>query len=543
MKNIILFLLLAATFNAQAIVKTWTMMYGSKFGSSGFAVASDSQNNIYAAGRTMGGFDKQKHAGYTDDACLSKITPDGKRVWTRIWGTEDQDGCYGITVDKNDDIIVVGYLSGTIDGQPFLGEKDFFAAKYNSKGEKIWLKTWGTVSYDYAKDVASDDDGNIYVVGTTMGAFDGYENNSWNDICVSKLNSSGELLWVRQFGSSSGDFAEGIAVNGKNEILVCGGIKGPLDGENGVGNMDMFLKCYDTNGATNWTKLWGSTDFDIAYGLFPDTNDNVFVAGWVNGQVDGQPYAGNGDFCVTKFNGNGSNEWTKMWGTDKADWLRAVQYADDKLFVAGVTSGGISNKNNIGEYDLYLAELTFDGEIIGERLWGSNKKDYAVGMCRNNLNDLFVIGESFGSVDGQKNKAIKDALNIFVSAFSSVTNLDITSLKGKTKPGKINLKIYHQNPVEYYFDAEVYVAINNVTNIFSSVNGEWKWNKKGTVGKLKRADKSIIKIKGANSKKRKMIIKIMDTNFQNNASNFWIGFSNGQSDSTEINFDSKGIIK
>ncbi len=538
----LLFLLIISVLSVQSTVKTWTTIYGAKFGSGGFGIACDSKNNMYAAGRTMGAFDKQKHTGYTDDACLSKFAPNGKRRWTKIWGTQDQDGCYGITVDKDDNIIVVGYLSGSIDGQPFLGEKDLFAAKYNSDGKRIWLKIWGTESYDYAKNVTSDDKGNIYVVGTTMGEFPGYVNTSWNDVCVSKLNSSGELLWVRQFGSSASDFGESIAVNNNNEILVCGGTRGPLDGQPGVGDMDLFLKCYSTNGVTKWAKLWGSYDFDVAYDIAFDTNNNIYIAGWANGPVDGQPYIGKGDFCLTKFNYEGTQLWVKLWGSSEADWCSGIVLHENKLYISGVTDGDVDGQKSIGRYDLYFAEVNTNGEIQSSKLWGSDKNDYSGKICSDNLGMFYIIGETFGSFGGQKNKAIEDAPNIFVSAFEASTNLNITSSKGKIGKNKFKASFFHISPVEYYFNGSVTVTVNNVTNVFSSDDAVWKWNKKGTVGKIKRNDKSIFKIKGVNPQKRKIMVKLYDNNFTNGISdlNINVNFSNGQKGNISVQPDSKG---
>lgn len=540
MKKLILLFLFFASYNGLSVIKTWTTIYGAKFGSAGFDVSCDSKNYIYAAGRTLAGFDNQKHTGPFDDACLSKLSSDGKRIWTRIWGTQDEDGCYAAATDNNDNIFVAGYISGSIDNQPYVAEEDCFISKFNSNGERLWTKMFGTELYDYIKCITIDTNGNIYVAGTTYGNFGTFTNQGWQDIFVAKFSPTSELIWLKQFGSARDDTVESIIWNNNNnEILVCGGI-GSFDGFVSKGFLDLFLRCYDSDGNEKWTKMWGSSGFDTAYGIAIDTNNNIFVAGWANGSVDGQTYLGEGDFCLTKFNSDGLKEWLKLWGTEQADWLRDIIFIDNKFFVAGTTIGGTSEQNPFGREDIYFAEISSNGSIISERLSGSKERDYAGKLTADSSKNIYLIGETFGSFNGQKNKAIKDAPNIFVSAFNSATNLNITTANGKVKPGKFNAKIFHQIPVEYFFNGAVTVAVNNITNVFSSDDGEWKWNKKGTAGKIKRADKSIMKIKGANPKKRKIILKILDGDFNYITSNLWIGFSNGQSDSTKIISDPKG---
>jgi hypothetical protein len=66
-----------------------------------------------------------------------------------------------------------------------------YTLKYNSSGTKQWTKQLGTSSSDYAKGVAVDSSNNIYVTGYTGGGLDGNTNSGSNDIFLVKYNSSG----------------------------------------------------------------------------------------------------------------------------------------------------------------------------------------------------------------------------------------------------------------------------------------------------------------------------------------------------------------
>ena len=85
---------------------------------------------------------------------------------------------------------MTGSTEGGMDGTN-AGSSDLFVVKYNSSGTKQWTKQLGTSSNDYAKGVATDSSANVYVTGYTYGGLDGNTSAGSNDIFVVKYNSDG----------------------------------------------------------------------------------------------------------------------------------------------------------------------------------------------------------------------------------------------------------------------------------------------------------------------------------------------------------------
>lgn len=99
--------------------------------------------------------------------------------------------------------------------------------------------------------MACDSSGNVFVTGYTSGSggtLDAGSSAGLDDLFVVKFDSSGDVAWKKQFGSTGTETAELIVLDGQGNIFVAGYTDGALDGQTNSGNTDMFLLKYDTNG-------------------------------------------------------------------------------------------------------------------------------------------------------------------------------------------------------------------------------------------------------------------------------------------------------
>ena len=106
-------------------------------------------------------------------------------------GTSSTDNAYGVATDSSGNVYVTGNTNGGLDGNTSAGSWDLFVVKYNSSGTKQWTKQLGTSSTDWAKGVATDSSGNVYVAGYTAGGLDGNTSAGGLDLFVVKYNSDG----------------------------------------------------------------------------------------------------------------------------------------------------------------------------------------------------------------------------------------------------------------------------------------------------------------------------------------------------------------
>ena len=111
--------------------------------------------------------------------------------------------------------------------------------------------------------------------------------------------------WTRQFGTSSDDRAMGISVAASG-IYVVGYSAGSEDAApcrarraRVPGSQDAFVRKYDANGSEVWTRQFGSSSLDLTAGISVAAS-GIYVAGSTEGTLPGQKSTGSQDAFVVK---------------------------------------------------------------------------------------------------------------------------------------------------------------------------------------------------------------------------------------------------
>ncbi|MGH2829779.1 MAG: SBBP repeat-containing protein [Actinomycetota bacterium] len=97
-----------------------------------------------------------------------------------------------------------------------------------------------------------DGSGNVYAAGYTFGTLPGQTSSGSYDAFLRRYDTSGSVIWTRQFGSASDDDAAVAAVDGSGNVYVAGLTFGTLPGQSSSGGGDSFAvkwsqrTCVDT---------------------------------------------------------------------------------------------------------------------------------------------------------------------------------------------------------------------------------------------------------------------------------------------------------
>jgi hypothetical protein len=335
-------------------------------------------------------------------------TPGGKLppvLWTRQFGSVSDVDDIANAVNGNGDIFVTGYTQGTFLGQNNIGIQDAFISSFNSKGQELWKKQFGTSPDTYSKSIAATQSG-IYVVGYTNGTFPGQSNSGLIDAFITKFDSNGNIIWTKQFGSDTNDYAYAVSVNSTG-IYVSGTTYGNMLNQINTGGSGVFLCKFDFNGNIVWTRQLGSELNDYCYSVFAD-EQGVYVAGITNGTL--APYCGLGgsDGFVYKFDGNGNIVWMQQFGSASNDYANAVTADANGIYVLGITYGQMTDTKNSGGSDVFLVKFDQSGSFIWTRQFGTSDTDFAWAISAFSGN-VYLTGYTAGSFTDQFNIGKYDA--------------------------------------------------------------------------------------------------------------------------------------
>lgn len=403
------------------VVQDWNKQWGSSKGDHADAIAIDSAGDVFLTGNTYGTID------WSSDVIIFKVRGDGDLKWERQFGSEFDDHGHAIAVDKNDNVFVTGVTFGSIDGKPNKGYDDSFLVKLNPDGMRVWTRQWGSELSDRASSIAIDTDGNIYVAGYSDGDIEDGVNESgkyWN-IFLSKFDNDGDLKWIRQWGSGSDDGASSIVIDHENEkIYITGFTEGPLEGNEKLGYMDIFLAKLDMDGNREWTRQWGSDENDFGRCVVISKSGNIFVSGNTEGAIgENEEVLSEDQMFLTRLSPDGEYEWTKQWGKGYNSYSTNMKIdINDKIFVTGSVGGEFEGFVNEKYMDVFITKWDEDGNIEWNEQWGTDYDNAGLDIAVKDDGSIYVTGRTDGPL---AENAVNDWEDIFLTRFVLIGSLPI----------------------------------------------------------------------------------------------------------------------
>lgn len=476
--SLILWLCFMVTQNENAQSLQWAYDFGcSSKVVNGSGITHDLAGNCYSTGYFSGKvnfgstsiIDTIQAKGY-QDAYLIKYDGSGNPVWA--WGIghlADTVNSYAIALDKNANILITGWFTGTVDFDPGVGTHlltansnngDVFIAKYNSNGVFIWAFNMGgngnasayNNNSNQGSGIACDTLGNIYATGYFEGTPDfnpgaGVNNltaNGLYDVWVAKYDVNGNYSWAFRIGgaSSSNLYCVGNAIvpDNSGNFYITGGFEGSADFNPGTGTYnlaangteDAFLGRYDSAGNFLWAFNIGANASNTAEGfnIALDTNNNAFITGGFDGSADFNPgtgtnilsstTAGHSDIFLAKYSPTGSYMWAFNIGSIIAVYGNtgyAVASDGANIFVAGSFGGrgdfdpgpGVHTLNSSANGDLFLAKYDNNGNYVWAFNVGTTGSDVGYALSADNSGTLWSAGYFSGaSNDFDPNAGVYD---------------------------------------------------------------------------------------------------------------------------------------
>ena len=291
----------------------WAKKMGGAADDNGQYIDVDASGNVCFTGLFQGTADFDPSATVVNltatglnDIYAIKLDALGNLIWVKQLDGIGFDVVTDITIDLSDNVLVTGPLGSTIDfdpGAPVFNlaaggiGTDIFVLKLNSSGAFVWAKQFaGTASsYNDGSSVITDASGNVYTTGRFDGTVDFDPNAGVNnlssvgnaDIFISKLDASGNYVWVKQIGGASIDFGESVFLDASGNVYTTGGFQGTVDFDpnaatfnlSSAGDFDVFISKLDALGNFLWAKKLGGPGIDVGQEVKIDASSNIYTIG------------------------------------------------------------------------------------------------------------------------------------------------------------------------------------------------------------------------------------------------------------------------
>jgi len=364
-------------------------------------------------------------------------------------GTPFNEFLNGIAVDRQDNVVVVGYTFGNLFGANKNANNttsDFFILKFDPAGTQILAIQEGTSDIDEVWGVTTDGNNNIYIAGGSRGNLLGTLNSGDFDAFVASYTASGSLRWggakkvgpAPLFGISldNRDLARSLVYDDVRGILyTAGDFWTPV-----VRGVGIFVEKLDpgTGDRIAWNPannnpfvfmriLDDALQLSYATGIALDREGSIYVSGYeIANDNEVSSNAGDATYLVFKvdssanllwhtyvFGGRGDNSGMKARGL-------AVDSMED-VYLVGYASVALDNSVHLGETDAFIMQLDGNtGASLWTRQFGTIGYDRAFGIAIDpNRPDMtiYVAGETVGSMDGKTNLGGYDAFLVRYDQF------------------------------------------------------------------------------------------------------------------------------
>jgi hypothetical protein len=317
----------------------------------GIDVVVDDEGNVYVTGESAG-------IGTFADYATIKYNSAGVQLWVARYNGPGNffDEPADLAIDDEGNVYVTGSSEGITSGT------DYATIKYNSAGVEQWVARYNGPgdSTDVATSLAVDEDGNVYVTGRSAGI------GTVLDYATIKYNASGVVQWVTRYnGPGNGN-------DRANELVIDDDFVYVTGSSEGIGtNQDYAtIKHNIITGQIIWVSRYNGAgnDRDVANSLTVDDAGNVYVTGTIiSGFIPEDPFPLElFDWATIKYNSVGAEQWVSIHDEGGDDFAASVML--DNLGNVIVT-GSISNSPpRLEEPDLDYGTIKYNA-TTGAEIW------------------------------------------------------------------------------------------------------------------------------------------------------------------------------
>ncbi len=292
-------------------------------------------------------------------------------TWEKLYSKKSADCFRDVREVISGGYILAGY---TADFSP--NDTDGLVVRMNVNGDTLWTFVYnGPLSReDVFYKVVPLADGGFILCGHSRSF------GNIDDALFLKLDSSGILQWVKNWGGSGIDRAQDIVELADGKLVACGYTASPP-----AQYYDAFILKMDKNGGIVWSKIHGQSTYEDVNSLKLLSDGGFIMAGQSNNQ-----------FYLLRTNSIGDSIWSKSFGTLGVDNIECVNYAQGGQ--GFVLAGSSNGPGGAGGDDAYLIRTDTGGTVLWTKTFGDSINDGFHRVEQTNDGGYVLVGTSGQSV-------------------------------------------------------------------------------------------------------------------------------------------------
>ncbi len=299
-------------------IKTWT----SNDGDGIYNMLIDNDGNFYMSGYYGTSLDMDPGPGVstlTDPSgnghFLAKYDSNFELIWAKQYEGTGSVVIHDIDYNTDAELTIVGEYSGIIDfnlnagidNDTALVNYDMFTHVIDTSGLTLWRHTIKGYGTERNTNIVEDQNGNRYVGGSYNSSLDFNPGGPPNilesygtDGHLMKFNDAGVLQWAKPV-HGEGTNGVGLLFMDDNELIIGNSSANDLEidpnpsviyiNDPGIGSIPYLMKL-DGDANVLWYQKFECSSSMTIRGLGFDQNDDIFMVGQMNGNVDMDPGAG-----------------------------------------------------------------------------------------------------------------------------------------------------------------------------------------------------------------------------------------------------------
>lgn len=270
--------------------------------------------------------------------------------WVKGVGTEGFEYGYDILPTTDGGFMTLGTRSTT----GFTNDLDFWVARFNAGGSKMWDSSYGTPGREetlFGSNVAGNG-------GFMLGGFTGKQFSGTESAHMYRIDSVGRVVWSIDLDYSRSDHFHFFTERKKGGYYF----GGHTDSKNDP-NGDMWLLRLGANRDTIWEKTYDRGTSEHAHSGIETRDGGVLLLGHTT-------IGGREKYWVVKVDSNGMLQWQKTYGTNTNfhdSPYRVFETAEGNFALIGGSTSAV--QQDIGTMWLLVIDTT--GKIVLDKHYGN----------------------------------------------------------------------------------------------------------------------------------------------------------------------------